>query len=302
MAFLDPVDLSKVSTFTTRARIVVDGALSGLHRARLRGSSVEFSEHKEYSPGDDLRHIDWKVFAKADRYYVKQFEQESELTAYLILDASGSMAYQGDGIKKLDYAAYLLAALAYLLIQQRDRVGLYVYGDDKRELYVPPRGRPKHLHDLLAVFESVCTTGASGDESLTKALDRVGELARRKRSLIFLASDLFADNSSLEALVHLRARGHDVTVFHTLDAHELSLPFEGLTQFEALEGERSLLTNPTAIRKQYQQRMQLFLDEAQRHCRDAGIEYRRVETSTPVESILRDFLAARSAATPRRRR
>src|SRR5690606_28263976 len=153
--FLDPVTVSRLETLPIKARVIVEGALSGLHRARLHGSSVEFAEHKEYSPGDEIRHIDWKVYGRADRYYVKQYEQESELTCYLVLDATGSMAYRGRGLAKLEYAAYLLGALAYLLIRQRDKVGLLVFGDQTLDRYVPPRARPAHLHDILTVLEDV---------------------------------------------------------------------------------------------------------------------------------------------------
>ncbi|HYU16498.1 MAG TPA: DUF58 domain-containing protein, partial [Candidatus Acidoferrum sp.] len=160
---LDPLTVSRLETLPVRARVIVEGALSGLHRARLHGSSVEFAEHKEYTPGDEIRHIDWKVYGRADRFYIKQFEQESELSCYLALDSSGSMAYgdrdDGAELSKLGYAAHLLAALAYLLIRQRDKVGLLVFGDEALDRYVPPRARPAHLHDLLAVLEEVIRAG-----------------------------------------------------------------------------------------------------------------------------------------------
>ena len=152
---LDPIALARLGSLPIKARVIVEGALTGLHRSRHHGSSVEFAEHKEYSPGDEIRHIDWKAYAKLDRYYVKQFEQESQLTVYLVLDASGSMEFTGGGMRKLDYAALCLSALAHLVIHQQDKVGLEVFGDRGIEARVPPRGRPKHLHDLLGVVDTV---------------------------------------------------------------------------------------------------------------------------------------------------
>src|SRR5215208_7985794 len=155
MPRLDPVALARLGSLPLKARVIVEGALSGLHRARLHGSSVEFAEHKEYTPGDELRHIDWRAYAKGDRYYVKQFEQESQLTVYLVLDASASMNFAGGGIAKLEYAGLSLAALAYLTIQQQDKVGLLACGDRAIETLVPPRARATHLHDLLGVLDAL---------------------------------------------------------------------------------------------------------------------------------------------------
>jgi uncharacterized protein (DUF58 family) len=293
--FLDPKTLAQLESLPVKARVIVEGALSGLHRARLHGSSVEFSQHKEYSPGDDTRHIDWKVFGKADRYVVKQFEQESELTAFLVLDASASMAYKGDGLSKLEWAAYLVAALAWLLVQQRDKVGLLVFGDAGLDRYVPPRARPTHLHDLLAVLDDVTRQGAHGREPAAVALDRLGELARRKRSLVVVVSDLFeTGGASLATLRRLRAQRHDVAVFHTLDRHELELPFDGLTLFESLEDDRELLANPAAVRRHYKQRLGEFLGQVESDCVGAGVDYRLVDTSRPLEAVLLDFLTLRA--------
>ena len=299
--FLAPDAIARLESLPVKARIVVEGAVTGLHRARLHGSSVEFAEHKEYSAGDEIRHLDWKVYAKADRYYVKRFEQESELTAYLVLDASGSMAYAGDSLSKLEYASILIAALAYLLIKQRDKVGLLVFGDPALERYVPARAPPAHLHDLLAVIEEVNQRGAAGDEPVSGALDRIAELARSRRSMITLVSDMFdGGDQALPILKRLRARGHDVTLFHTLHPHELELPFEGLTLFESLEAPRRLLANPGAIRKEYKRRLDAFLSRVERDCTEGGIEYHPVPTTRPLERALLDFLTARASQDRRR--
>jgi uncharacterized protein (DUF58 family) len=298
---LDPIALARLGSLPIKARVIVEGALSGLHRSRLHGSSVEFAEHKEYSPGDEIRHIDWKAYAKLDRYYVKQFEQESQLTVYLVLDASGSMEFTGGGMRKLDYAALCLSALAHLVIHQQDKVGLEVFGDGAVEARVPPRGRPKHLHDLLGVVDSIIAGGGRGDESPAIALERVAELLRHKKALIVLASDLFdPDDRTLAVLRRLRAQKHDVTVLHVLDPHERTFPYEGLTLFEALESDERMLANPAAIRTQYLERMTAFLGKTRAELADAGVDYHLIGTDTPLDVALFDVLAARSQPAARR--
>jgi uncharacterized protein (DUF58 family) len=299
---IDPAQLARLGSLPIQARVIVEGALSGLHRAQMHGSSVEFAEHKEYSPGDELRHVDWKAYAKLDRYYVKQFEQESQLTVYLVLDASASMAFAGGGIAKLEYGGLALAALAYLVIQQQDKVGLLACGDPALETLVPPRARTTHLHDLMSVLESLSARGGTGDESPAAALSRIGELARRRRTLIVLASDLFdPDEATVRMLVQLRAQRHDVSVIHLLDPHERQFPYDGLTQFEALETSHRLLVNPAAIKRDYLERMEAFLARTRRTLTAAGVDYHLVETSQPLEQTLLALLVARSRLGPARR-
>jgi len=298
----DPAQLARLGSLPIQARVIVEGALSGLHRAAVHGSSVEFAEHKEYSPGDELRHVDWKAYAKLDRYYVKQFEQESQLTVYLVLDASASMAFSGGGIAKLEYGGLLLAALAYLVIQQQDKVGLIASGDRSLETLVPPRGRTTHFHDLMAVLESIIARGAAGDESPAAALARIAELTRRRRALVVLASDLFdPDDETLRALAQLRAQRHDVSVLHLLDPHERSFPYDGLTQFEALESAHKMLVNPAAIRRDYLDRMEAFLAKVRGALTAAGVDYHLVETSQPLEQTLLSLMITRSRLGPVRR-
>lgn len=297
MPFLDPTTIARLGAMPIRARVIVEGAMTGLHRARLHGSSVEFAEHKVYSPGDEIRHIDWKAYGKLDRYYVKQFEQESQLTVYLALDASGSMEFAGGGLKKLEYAATALAALAYLVIGQQDKVGLRVFGAPEVDMLVPPRGKTTHLHDVLAVLDKVIADGGRGEASPADALERIAEQARRKRALIVLASDLFdPDDRTLEVLRRLRAQKHDVALLHILDPHERTLPYEGLTVFEALESEHKLLANPTAIRKEYLARMEAFLAKVAAACTEGGIDYHLISTDKPIEQTLLDLVAARAKA------
>ena len=300
---IDPAQLARLGSLAIKARVIVEGALSGMHRASVHGSSVEFAEHKEYSPGDELRHVDWKAYAKLDRYYVKQFEQESQLTVYLVLDASASMAFTGDGLSKLEYGGLCLAALAYLVIQQQDKVGLVACGDPRIETLVPPRARTNHLHDLLAVLEGVIKKGGTGDESPAAALGRIAELSRRRRALIVLATDLFdTDDKTLGAVAQLRAQRHDVSVLHLLDPHELEFPYEGLTQFESLENQHKLLVNPAAVRKEYLDRMGKFLAKCRETLASAGVDYHLISTSRALERTLLDLLVTRSRLGPVRRR
>ncbi|HEX2690577.1 MAG TPA: DUF58 domain-containing protein [Kofleriaceae bacterium] len=299
---MDPAQLARLGSLPIQARVIVEGALSGLHRAAVHGASVEFAEHKEYSPGDELRHVDWKAYAKLDRYYVKQFEQESQLTVYLVLDASTSMSFSGGGIAKLAYGGMALAALAYLVIQQQDKVGLLACGDKKLPTLVPPRARTNHLHDLMSVLESILARGGTGDESPAAALIRIAELTRRRRALIVLASDLFdADDHTLQLLMQLRAQRHDVSVLHILDPHERHFPYDGLTQFESLETSHKLLVNPAAIRRDYLDRMEAFLARTRGTLTAAGVDYHLAETNQPLEQTLLELLVTRSRLGPGRR-
>jgi uncharacterized protein (DUF58 family) len=298
-ARIDPLQLARLGSLPIKARVIVEGALSGLHRASVHGSSVEFSEHKEYSPGDELRHLDWKAYAKVDRYYVKQFEQESQLTVYLVLDASASMKFAGGGLAKLEYAGLSLAAIAYLVIQQQDKVGLVACGDRSVETLVPPRARTTHLHDLLGVLDSVMTRGARGDESPAASLARIAELARRRRALIVLASDLFdPDDDTLRALCTLRAQRHDVSVLHVLDPHERTFPYDGLTEFHSLETQHKVLVNPSAIKRDYLARMNTFCARVHGTLAAVGVDYHEVLTDRPLEKTLLELLVTRARLQP----
>jgi uncharacterized protein (DUF58 family) len=297
---LTPEQLARLASLPIKARVIVEGALTGLHRASVRGASVEFAEHKEYRPGDELRHVDWKAYGKLDRFYVKQFEQESQLTVYLVLDTSASMAFAGAGAAKLEYGALCLAALAYLVIHQHDRVGLVACGHGDHEI-VPPRGRASHLHDVLRVLDRLVARGGKGDASPADALARVAELARRRRALVVLASDLFdAEDRTLGALATLRAQHHDVSVLHLIDPHERTFPYDGLTEFNALETGHRLLANPAAIRRDYLARMEAFLTRCRTTLGHATVDYHLVSTDHPLDRTIFDLLAARSQLGPRR--
>ena len=287
LRYLDADTLAKLQTMALRARTVVEGALTGLHRAPHYGTSVEFAEHKEYSPGDEIRHIDWKAYGKFDKYYVKRFEQETELRAYLCLDASGSMGYAGAGRRsKLEFAAYLAASLAYLLIRQQDQVGLSVLGGTA-PVYLPARGRPQHLADLLGALDQVAPAGPT---DLVRALERLHEGMRRRAMLIVL-SDLFAPPAIIrERLAHLRARGHEVVLFHVLDPDETAFPFDGLTLFESLEEDRRLLCDTRATRRAYLREMNAFLEGWRNAAVESNLTYLPVDTARPLDRVLSEFL------------
>ncbi|MEZ4365608.1 MAG: DUF58 domain-containing protein [Kofleriaceae bacterium] len=292
---IDPVALARLGGLPIQARVIVEGALAGLHRARVHGSSVEFAEHKLYTPGDELRHVDWKAYARRGRYYVKQFDQEAQLTTYLVLDASASMAFDGGGAAKLDYATWLLAALAYLICAQQDAVGLITFGEARSAQAVPARASAGHLRAILDELERVRAGGGRGRQGAGVALARVAELAGRRRALIIVATDLFdPDDAVVPALRHLRGRGHDVVCLHVLAPHERTFPYDGLTRFVGLESEQALMANPAAIRATYLARLDAFLARCAEELRTAGVDYLATTTDVAPAEVVRELLVARA--------
>jgi uncharacterized protein (DUF58 family) len=221
---------------------------------------------------------------------------------YLVLDASASMQFAGGGLSKIEYGGLVLAALAYLIIQQQDKVGFYSCGDRKLETLVPPRARSTHLHDLLAALDQVMTRGGEGDESPAHAISRIAELCRRRRSLIVLASDLFdSDDETVGLLCSLRAQHHDVTLLHVLAPHETTFPYDGLTEFQSLESANKMLVNPSVIRREYLERMEAFLTKCRTTLGAGGVDYHLTSTDRPLEETLLELLVARSRLVPGRR-
>ncbi|HEY7957830.1 MAG TPA: DUF58 domain-containing protein [Polyangia bacterium] len=291
---LDPVALQRLQNLELRARTVVEGALSGLHRSPHHGASVEFAQHKEYSAGDEIKHIDWKAYGKFDKYYVKRFEEETELRAYLLIDTSGSMGYRGRGVSKLEYARMLAASLAYLLLRQQDQVGMIAFGEKLRG-YLPPRARSGHLADMLTALEALT---ADGPTDLARALAYLSEVSRRRALVIVLSDLLEADSADPNArrenarhlLRGLRARQHDVVVFHLLDSDELTLPFEGTTWFESMEDGRRTLVEPADVRRAYLGELSKFIDGYRRGLAEGDVEYHLVDTARAPSEVLLDFL------------
>jgi uncharacterized protein (DUF58 family) len=279
----------RLGGLAVRARSVVEGFIAGQHRSPHRGSSVEFAEYKEYTEGDEIKHIDWRAYARFDKYYVKQFEDETNLCAYLILDGSGSMNFGSEGVTKLDYARTLAASFAYMMLRQGDAVGALLF-DDKPGLYLPASSKTSHLDDVLQVLERL---PGAGRTDIAVALQSMAERLRR-RGLVVLLSDMLDDAQRVMNIAKvLRKRRQEVVVFHVMDRAELELPYEGLTLFEGLEGEGELLVEPDDIRARYQEELTAHIRGIERECRDGDIEYFRVMTTQPFEGVLLDFIAAR---------
>lgn len=295
--YLDPRILTKLSRLEVKARLIVEGFIAGLHKSPYRGFSIEFAEHREYVPGDDIRHVDWKVFGRSDRYYIKQYEEETNLRATILLDVSQSMSYPDSsvsdgGVSKYEYGTYVAASLAYLLLRQQDAVGIALFDDRVRQL-VPPSSSPAHLLTLLAALD------APPLSEKTKAGDVLHELADRvrKKGLIIVISDLFDDVESLRrGLKHLRYRNHEVLVFHVLAHDELTFPFQRMTLFEGLEGYPDELANPSALRDAYMEELRRYLAEVRKICRDDRIDYVQLDTQDKLDVALASFLAARMAS------
>ena len=289
-SYFDPLVLAKITKMSVRARYVVEGLLSGLHKSPYRGYSVEFAEHREYVPGDEIRRIDWKAYGKFDRYFIKEYEEETNLRAYLLLDASASMDYGTAGLRKFDYGCYLAASLAYLMLHQGDEVGLATFGTAVQR-YIPPRGGMQHLHALASHLEM---TQPQGETRLEQVLQ---ELARKikQRGLIVVISDLLdAPEAVMRTLHYFRHRRHEVIVFHVMDHDELEFPFQRLTVFEDSEHPATrVLSDPRTIRDAYLQQLQGFLQEYQQACRREAIDYHLFATTTPLDVALTHYLARR---------
>lgn len=298
-AFVDPQALMAIRNLELRARVVVEGFWTGLHRSPYHGFSVEFTEYRQYSPGDDTRYLDWRLFARSDRYYLKKFEDETNLRCHLLVDQSRSMEYGSTGYTKSDYARTLAATLGWFLNGQGDAVGLFTFDSEVRE-YLPARHRHGHLRQLMLALEK---RGGGRETNLHAPLQRVSELIR-KRGLTVLISDLLAPIDELEtSLGRLTAAGHEVILFQVLDPNELAFDFHDAMLFQDIESERDLYLDPEAVRADYQRKLAGHSQGVEQICRRLGISFHRVTTDKPLELSLSDFLRSRSSRgkTVRRR-
>lgn len=290
--FLDPATLARLGSLELKARTVVEGFLTGLHRSPFKGFSVEFAEYRQYLPGDDLATLDWKVYGRTDRHFIKKFEEETNLDCHLLLDVSASMAYGSGAVTKIEYGSYLAAALAYLMNRQRDAAGLIAF-DDRIVKMVRPSARAGHLTSLLVTLEKL-PRGARTD--VAKPLRDLAE-AIRKRGLVVLISDLLDDPTRvLEGLKHFRYRGTEVIVFHVLDPAELRFPFEQAARFRDLETAEEVVAVPSAVRGEYLQAIGELQERYRRELQLAGIDYVLLDTSLPLETALLSYLQARRRA------
>ena len=279
----------RIKSLQIRARVAVEGFIKGIHRSPYHGFSVEFSEYREYSPGDDPRYLDWRLYARSDRYYVKRFEDETNLRCYLVLDTSRSMGYKSGAYSKFEYARTAAATIAYFLSTQRDAVGLVTFEDRITE-YLPPRYRPGHLRRLMAVLEREPTGRAT---NLAEPLEQIAATVR-KRGLIVLISDLLAPTEALRTrLGYLRSRGHDVVVLRILDPAEVNFEFATPAMFHDVESGRELYIDPAAARAEYLRRFQAHAAQIERSCVDLGVEYEMITTDRPLELVLFDLLKLR---------
>jgi len=285
--FLDPGVLARIGNLELLARTVVDGFLTGLHRSPYLGFSTDFAEHRSYMPGDDVRRIDWRLFARTDRHYIKLFEAETNANFAVVLDVSASMSYRSHEVSKLDYARYVAACLGHLSNRQRDRVGLVTFDHEIVE-YLPPGMRP--IDTMLHLLDRV-DAGRHGE--LGPPLRRVTELLARK-GIVVVISDFYEDPVAvLGAIGPLRARGHDVIVFHVLDPQELSFTFEGASGFEDLETRRQIPVVPERLRERYRAMIAEHVDALQRAFSDQRIDYVQLDTSQPLDQALFQYLLVR---------
>ncbi len=294
--FLNPEALKRIARLDLRARHVVEGFLAGMHRSPYFGHSVEFLQHREYTFGDDLRYVDWKVWAKQDRYYVKQFEEETNMRCVLLVDVSGSMRYGNGAMNKYEYASTVAVSLAYLALKQSDAVGCLAF-DETSRMAVPQRTRRNHLDSIIQALD---VSDPKNKTDIYQILRTVAE-SYPKRGLVVLTSDLLVERPGLfRGLRLLRARGHDVMVFHVLDDDELDFPFTGPTRFEGLELPDVLRCNPRALREGYLAALGDYLEEVRHGCARLAVDYTQVRTSQPLDAALVAFLSRRLATQHRR--
>lgn len=288
--FLDPAVVARLGTLELRARTIVEGFLSGLHRSPFKGFSVEFAEYRQYIPGDDLATIDWKVFARSDRYYVKKFEEETNLDCHLMVDVSGSMGYGRRGITKFEYAACLAASLGYLMNRQRDAVGLTAF-DERIVAMLPASARPGHLRSVLIALDQL---EPGQQTNVAKPLHQLAD-SLTKRGMVVLISDLLDDPEAIiRGLKHFQYRGTDVIVFHLLDPDEVEFPFDRATRFEDLETSEEVMAVPGLVREHYLKEVGGLIDRYKRELGTCGIDYQLLTTDKPLELALLAYLSTRA--------
>jgi uncharacterized protein (DUF58 family) len=291
MQHLDPETLARITALELHARQIIDGFLTGMHRSPQHGFSVEFAQHREYVPGDDIRHVDWKVWGRTERYFLKQYELETNLVCWLLVDGSESMRYASGDVSKYDYACRAAASLAYLIARQSDSVGLATFDSQVRH-FLRPSSQPTHLKELLRML----VAGPSHEPSrIGGVLHDVADRFSR-RGIVIVFSDLFDEPEQvLAGLKHLRYLRHEVVVFHVLDPAELEFPFRQATLFRGLEQLPELLTDPLGVRLGYLEELRKFLDEIERGCRLHDIDYLAIRTDKEVGQALAEYLGRRAA-------
>jgi len=287
--YLDPLIVAKIDNMALRARLVVEGYLIGQHKSPYHGFSVEFAEHRAYGPGDEIRHIDWKLYGKTDRYYVKRYEEETNLRSYILLDTSQSMTYGSGAITKLEYGSYLSAALTHLMLNQRDAMGLVLF-DEKIRKFIPPRAAPSHANIIMGALDKI---QSANDTQIRPTLDYMAERIK-KRGLVILISDLLDDPGQvLMGLNHFRHNKQEMIVFHLLDRQELEFQFGDRTKFRDLETDETITTEPWHIRSAYQELIEMHQRKYRLGCRNQRIDYVPLFTDQPLDLALNKYLNKR---------
>ena len=289
--YLNPSVISKLNSLELRARLVVEGFMVGLHKSPYHGFSVEFSEHRPYMQGDSLKDIDWKVYGKTERFFIKQYEEETNLKSYILLDTSRSMSYASEGnVSKLEYASTLVAGLSYLMFRQQDAVGLSLYSE-KINKYLPPKASKAYLQQIL---KGLSDSKASDKTNTASSLHSIAEKIKR-RGLVIIVSDLFDDITSvLTALKHFRYKKNEVIVFQILDPQERNFAFGTDAIFKDMETEDEITTQPYQIQKAYKEAMSEFVGKIKAECLNSNIEYNLIETSMPFDKALFSYIQKRS--------
>ena len=290
-SYLDPKIISRISSLDLRARLVVEGFMVGLHKSPYHGFSVEFSQHRPYMQGDNLRSVDWRVFGKTEKYYIKQYEEETNLRSYIILDSSKSMSYSSNKIvSKLDYASTLVAALSYMMIKQQDAVSLTIYSDEIQK-YLPPKSSNSYLQQIL---KELVDLKASSKTNTSDALNKIAEKIRR-RGLVIIISDFFDDvDKTLKAIKHFAHQKNEVIIFQVLDPLERTFGFGKDAIFKDLETDEELTTQPYQIQKAYQEAINEFINKIKRECLNSNFDYNLLDTTTPFDKALFSYIQKRS--------
>jgi uncharacterized protein (DUF58 family) len=288
--YLDPAGLHRVGNMELVAKQVVEGFLTGRHRSPYHGFSVEYLDHRAYTPGDEIRNLDWKIVARSDKYYVKLYEEETNLRAYILLDCSSSMQFSSGDQSKLSWGSYLAAALTYLLLRQNDAVGLVEFDSGVRK-FIPPRAHPTQFRRILDSLDGI---EPGGETDVGAVLHEAAERTKR-RGLIIVISDLIDNEESIASgLGHFRHNNHEVIVFHTMDPAELEFPYDRLTRFKDMEGAGRVVVNPKSLRARYLSRINQFTDTVKRDCFERRISYELCDTSQPYDRFLAAYLDKRS--------
>lgn len=287
--FIDPTVLGSLDNLEMRARVLVEGFLAGLHRSPKRGFSVEFTDYRHYHPGDDIRHVDWKLYGRTDKLYVRQYEDETNMRCHILLDSSASMGYASDGMSKLDYGRTLASALAYFIMRQRDAVGLTTFSDRLLER-LPAMGRQPHL---MRILRTLATQEAGSTTNIVRPLRELATGLKRK-SLVMLITDMLEDEEQvIHTLRQLRAMGNEVIVFHVLDEQELHFNFSQSAEFVDMETDERHITTPGAIRASYLENLQRYLDYCRQECQRSGVDYCLMNTAEPLDKALYTYISRR---------